>query len=76
MAYSEVLSTSFDKYFDARKMETSEEWLINPYISNLNKISDDGELKEDLPELRSNRAFNILCERVLVPGYHLVSKTL
>jgi len=29
-------------------METSEEWLMNPYSFNLDEMSDDGELEEDL----------------------------
>ena len=52
MAHVEVLSTSFDRYFDVRKLESSEAWIMNPYAFDLNKMSDDIELTEDLIELR------------------------
>ena len=32
------------------KLESSKEWIMNPYFSDLNKTSDDVELKEDLIE--------------------------
>ena len=34
MAHLEVLSTWFDRHFDG-KMETSEEWIMNPQSLNL-----------------------------------------
>jgi len=40
-------------------METSEEWIMNPYSFNLDKMSDDGKLKESLTELCSNRALEM-----------------
>jgi len=51
VAHFEVLSMPFDRYFDIRKVETSEEWIINLYSFNLNKMSHDGEQKEDLIKL-------------------------
>jgi len=53
-----TLST-WDRYFDTDKMETSEEWIMNPYSFNLDKMSDDGKLKESLTELCSNRALEM-----------------
>ena len=35
---------------------------MNPYSLNLNKLSDDGELKEDLIELRSNSVLDMQFE--------------
>lgn len=62
VAHLEVLSTSFDRYFDVGKLESSKEWIMNPYAFDLNKMSDDVELKEDLIELRSNRALEMQFE--------------
>jgi len=47
VAHLEVLSTSFDRYFDVGKVETSDERIMNPCSFNLNKMSDDRDLKED-----------------------------
>ena len=52
-------STSCNRYFDVGEMETSEQWIMNPYSYNLDKMPDDRELKEDLVKLRSNRAFEM-----------------
>ena len=41
VAYLEMLSTSFDRYFDVGNMEISEEWITNPCFFNLEKMSDD-----------------------------------
>ena len=41
LAHLEELSTSFDGYFDVGKLRTSEEWIMNPYSLNLDKMSDD-----------------------------------
>ena len=51
------MSISLDRYFDLGKMETSEEWIVNPYHIDLDQMSDDGKMQEDPSELRSNRAF-------------------
>ena len=40
----------FDKYFKERKMETSEERIVNPHCLSLDKMSDDAQLKEDFKE--------------------------
>lgn len=48
-----TLSKSFHGYFGGGELETSAEWIINPYSFNLNR-SDDEVLKEDLIELRTN----------------------
>jgi len=37
-------------------METSKKWIRNPCFFNSDKRSDDGEQKEDLIQLHSNRA--------------------
>jgi len=65
----EVLSTPFDRYFNVGKMETSEEWIMNPYYFNLDKMPDDVELKEILVELRSNRAFEMQFDSKLLEDY-------
>jgi len=46
VAYLEMfMSTWFDRYFDVGKIETSENWIMNPYTFNLDKILGDGKLK-------------------------------
>jgi len=52
VAHLEMLSTLFERYFHVGKMETSEEWIMNSCFFNLDKISDDGELIENITELR------------------------
>jgi len=57
VAHLEVLST-FDRYFDGGKINISKERLwIHIHLIWM-KFSDDGELKEDLIELRSNCALD------------------
>jgi len=50
-------------------METSEKCINNPYSFNLDKILGDGELKEDLIELRSNRALQMQFESKICEEY-------
>ena len=56
VARLEVLSTLFDRHFDVGKTETFKEWIMNSYSFSLDKMPDNGELKENLTELRSNCA--------------------
>lgn len=58
----EMLSESFDGYFAAGDLKISEEWIMNPYSYNLEKMSDDEELKEDLIDLRTNRTLEMQFE--------------
>ncbi|XP_037800341.1 protein ZBED8-like [Penaeus monodon] len=68
VAHLEVLSMSFDRYFDVGKLESSKDWIMNPYAFDLNKMSDDVELK-DLIELRSNRALEMQFESKTLEEY-------
>ena len=43
----EILSKSFDGYFGVGELETSEEWIINPYSFNLDYMPDDETLKDN-----------------------------
>ena len=77
----EMLSKSFDGYFAGGELETSEEWIINPYSFNLDYMSDDEKLKDDLFELCTNRVLEMqfeskTLETILVLGNGHVSKTL
>ncbi|CAM1323965.1 ZBED8 (predicted) [Pycnogonum litorale] len=69
VAHLEILSKSFDGYFAAGKLETSEEWIMNPYSFNLDNMSDDGELKEDLIELCTNRVLEMQFESKTLEEY-------
>uniref|UniRef100_UPI00358EB4CC protein FAM200C-like n=1 Tax=Myxine glutinosa TaxID=7769 RepID=UPI00358EB4CC len=62
VAHLEMLSESFDGYFAAGDMKISEEWTMNPYSYNMEKMSYDEELKEDLIDLRTNRALEMQFE--------------
>lgn len=62
VAHLEMLSESFDGYFAAGDLKISEEWIINPYSYNMEKMSNDEELKEDLIDLRTNRALEMQFE--------------
>ena len=62
VAHLEMLSESFDGYFAAGDLKISEEWIMNPYSYNLEKMSDDEELKEDLIDLRTNRTLEMQFE--------------
>ena len=55
MNHLEILSKSFDGYFKIGELEISEEWIINPYSFNLNHMSDDELLKDELIELCNDR---------------------
>lgn len=51
----EILSKSLDGYFKGGELEISKTWIINPYSFNLDNMSDDDKLKDDILELRTNR---------------------
>ena len=53
---------SFLVKLNVGKLESSEEWSMNSYTFNLNKMLDDVELKEDLIELISNCALEMQLE--------------
>ena len=55
----EILSNSFDGYFEGGELDTSQEWIINPYSFNLDYMPDDEKLKDDLIELRTNRVLEM-----------------
>ncbi|CAI9727964.1 Hypothetical predicted protein [Octopus vulgaris] len=59
VARLEMLSKTFDGYFAARKLETSEEWIMNPYPFKLDNMLHGGEQKEDLIELCENRVLKM-----------------
>ena len=59
VAHLEVLLTSFDKYFDVGKLDSTEEWILDPYSFSLEKMSGDVEFEEELIDLRSNRALEL-----------------
>jgi len=79
VAHLEILSTSFDRYFDVGKMETSEEWIVNPCSINLDKMQDDGELKEDFINVFKSCSWNAVWEynfrRLLVLSLGHLSRT-
>uniref|UniRef100_UPI00358E7D1C protein FAM200C-like n=1 Tax=Myxine glutinosa TaxID=7769 RepID=UPI00358E7D1C len=62
VAHLEMLSESFDGYFAAGDLKISEEWIMNPYSYNMEKMSNDEELKEDLIDLQTNRALEMQFE--------------
>ncbi len=62
LAHLELLSMFFEGYFAAGELKTSDEWIMNPYSVNLDNMSDDEELKEDLIELRTNRFLELQFE--------------
>lgn len=64
----EILSKSFDEYFGGGELETSEEWIINLYSFNLDKL-DDEVLKEDLIELRTNPVLEMQFESKTLEQY-------
>lgn len=45
VSHLEIISESFDRYFDTRNLEISEEWIINPYFDNLKNVPEDKEFK-------------------------------
>lgn len=67
----EILSKSFDGYFGGGELETSEEWILNPYSYNLDYtcMSDDEKLKDDLIELRTNRVLEMQFESKTLEQY-------
>ena len=62
VAHLEMLSKSLDGYFVAGELKTSGEWIMNPYSYNLDNMSADDELKEDLIDLHTNCALEMELE--------------
>ena len=54
MDHLEILSKLFDGYFGGGELEISQKWIINPYFFNLDYMTNDEKLKDDLIELRTN----------------------
>ena len=69
MNHLEILSKSFDGYFGVGELETSEEWIINPYSFNLDYMLDDEKLKDDLIELCTNRFLKMQFESKTLEQY-------
>ena len=69
MNYLQILSKLFDGYFWVGKLETSEEWIINPYSFILNYMPDDEKLKDNLIELSTKRFLKMQFERKTLEQY-------
>lgn len=69
MNHLEILSKSFDGYFKIGELEISEEWIINPYSFNLNHMSDDESLKDELIELCMDRFLKMQFESKTLEEY-------
>ena len=69
MNHLEILSKSFDGYFKIGELEISEEWIINPYSFNLNHISDDESLKDELIEFCMDRFLKMQFESKTLEEY-------
>ncbi|XP_076315071.1 protein FAM200C-like [Tachypleus tridentatus] len=48
----QMLRTSFEGYFSCGELQTYDNWILNPFMQNLEDVSG---IKEDLIDLRHNR---------------------
>ncbi|XP_045120470.1 protein ZBED8-like [Portunus trituberculatus] len=52
--YMQMLCTSFDGYFSCGEFQACNNWILNPFMQNL-EDDDAGNIKEDLIDMRHNR---------------------
>ena len=64
-----IPSRSFDGYFGGEELETSEKWIIDPYFFNLDYMSNDEKLKDDLIKLRINHVLEMQFESKTLEQY-------
>ncbi|MPC47793.1 Protein ZBED8 [Portunus trituberculatus] len=50
-----MLCTSFDGYFSCGELRACNNWILNPFMQNLEDVDDDGSIKKDLIDMRHNR---------------------
>ena len=53
--HMQMLRTSFDGYFSCGELQACNNWILNPFMQNLEDVDDDGRIKEDLIDMRHNR---------------------
>ncbi|XP_076325489.1 protein FAM200C-like [Tachypleus tridentatus] len=52
LEHMQMLRTSFEGYFSCGELQTYDNWILNPFMQNLEDVSG---IKEDLIDLRHNR---------------------
>lgn len=49
-----MLSQSFQEYFQHGEVSVSQGWMQDPFVFNLDSMDDNGEMKEDLVEMKAS----------------------
>ena len=52
--HMQKLCTSFESYFSCGELQTYDNWILNPFMQNLEDVDDDSGIKEDLIDLRQS----------------------
>ncbi|XP_068240044.1 protein FAM200C-like [Palaemon carinicauda] len=53
--HMQLLCISFDGYFSCGELQACNNWILNPFMQNLEDDDDNGSIKEDLIDMRHNR---------------------
>ena len=63
ISHLRMLVDSFDGYFSAGELNYYQHWIINPFLFDLTKMSDDDNLKENLIEMKSCQELKLLFDK-------------
>ena len=63
ISHLKILVDSFDSYFSAGELNYYQHWIINPFLFDLTKMSDDDNLKENLIEMKSCQELKLLFDK-------------
>ena len=63
ISHLKILVDSFDGYFSAGELNYYQHWIINPFLFDLTKVSDDDNLKENLIEMKSCQELKLLFDK-------------
>ena len=59
-----ILKNSVDGYFSKGGLKTEDEWIINPYLFEMDILHDNNNLIDNLIELRSNRELRLSFDKI------------
>ena len=68
-AHFDMLQASLDRYFSAGELSVSEQWTIDPFLFNVDQMSDGDVLKEDLIDLKENQAMKLLFDTTKLESF-------
>ena len=69
ISHLKILVDSFDGYFSAGELNYYQRWIINPFLFDLTKMSDDDNLKENLIEMKSCQELKLLFDKLKLEDF-------